>query len=179
MDKQRDVRKHIAAAKGWLSKADDSLEQENDIQGDLKLMLAHAELQRAQEKNAQKLCVRWFKRLAPPLVACLLALAGIIYSQDSKPETEPEHAIPVADKPSLQAEAPAAYPVQEQPEEPGYSRAEAVMPPAGQPQAEEKAVDIQKENNAEVELPSLQQEPEVPAREIQQLMQSAGSILRE
>ena len=48
MDKHKTVRNHIAAAKGWLNQAEDSLEQENDIRGDLNLMLAQAELQRAQ-----------------------------------------------------------------------------------------------------------------------------------
>lgn len=50
MKQDRKIRQHITAAKGWLSRAEDSLEQENAIQGDLKLMLAQAELKRAQEK---------------------------------------------------------------------------------------------------------------------------------
>ena len=84
MKQDRKIRQHITAAKGWLSRAEDSLEQENDIQGDLRLMLAQAELKRAQEKNDKKLCVRWFKRLAPGALACALALGGIIYAQQSE-----------------------------------------------------------------------------------------------
>ena len=84
MKQDREIRQHITAAKGWLSRAEDSLEQENAIQGDLKLMLAQAELKRAQEKNDKKLCVRWFKRLAPGALACALALGGIIYAQQSE-----------------------------------------------------------------------------------------------
>ena len=42
MKQDREIRQHITAAKGWLSRAEDSLEQENAIQGDLKLMLAQA-----------------------------------------------------------------------------------------------------------------------------------------
>lgn len=84
MKQDRKIRQHITAAKGWLSRAEDSLEQENAIQGDLKLMLAQAELKRAQEKNDKKLCVRWFKRLAPGALACALALGGIIYAQQSE-----------------------------------------------------------------------------------------------
>lgn len=178
MDKQRDVRKHIAAAKGWLNKADDSLEQENDIQGDLKLMLAHAELQRAQEKNGQKLCVRWFKRLAPPLVACLLALAGIMYSQDSKPE--PVHEIPVVEQMPLQTEAPSVQEADREKQDIPYSdNVYAGQPVPKQPQAEEKNPEVQEEANKNDVPVSIQQEPEVPVRELQQLMQSAGSILRE
>ena len=84
MKQDREIRQHITAAKGWLSRAEDSLEQENAIQGDLKLMLAQAELKRAQEKNDKKLCVRWFKRLAPGALACALALGGIIYAQQAE-----------------------------------------------------------------------------------------------
>jgi len=84
MKQDRKIRQHITAAKGWLSQAEDSLAQENAIQGDLKLMLAQAELKRAQEKNDKKLCVRWFKRLAPGALACALALGGIIYAQQAE-----------------------------------------------------------------------------------------------
>ena len=49
MKQDRKIRQHITAAKGWLSRAEDSLEQENAIQGDLKLMLAQAEL-RSEER---------------------------------------------------------------------------------------------------------------------------------
>ncbi len=187
MDKQKDVRRHIAAAKGWLNKADDSLEQENDIQGDLKLMLAHAELQRAQEKNAQRLYVRWFKRLAPPVVACLLALAGILYVQGSRvPEAEKAG----SDTMPVHSEAPGVQPQQPKLDaDYGSSQGTPVqqeLPPANDNGAvvhEAAAENIDtatkyEENNDDIPGQS-QQEPEVPARELQKLMQSAGSILRE
>ena len=41
-DKRKRLRLHIKAAKEWLGQAEDSLEKERDIQGDLKLMLAKA-----------------------------------------------------------------------------------------------------------------------------------------
>ena len=44
---RRDLRKHIRAARDWLSRADDSLGRENDAAGELHLMLARAEMQRA------------------------------------------------------------------------------------------------------------------------------------
>ena len=65
MDKHKTVRNHIAAAKGWLSQAEESLEQENDIRGDLNLMLAQAELRSAQEKQPQKAWLLWSRRLLP------------------------------------------------------------------------------------------------------------------
>ena len=187
MDKQKDVRRHIAAAKGWLNKADDSLEQENDIQGDLKLMLAHAELQRAQEKNAQKLYVRWFKRLTPPVVACLLALAGILYVQGSRP-TEIEKT--AGDATPVKIAAPAAQPQQPKLDADYGSSQEASVQQAP-PQADANKVFANETDAEDIDTASKykasnddipeqsQQEPEVPARELQKLMQSAGSVLRE
>ena len=48
-DKRSNLRKHINAARDWLQQADKSIERREDVQGDLKLMLAKAEL-----KNAEK-----------------------------------------------------------------------------------------------------------------------------
>ena len=48
-DKRSNLRKHINAARDWLQQADKSIERKEDVQGDLKLMLAKAEL-----KNAEK-----------------------------------------------------------------------------------------------------------------------------
>ncbi len=182
MDKQKDVRRHIAAAKGWLKKADASLEQENDIQGDLKLMLAHAELQRAQEKNAQKLYVRWFKRLAPPVVACLLALAGIIYIQGGQ---EPKAEKAVGDSLPVQAAAaPEMILPQASTDTEAYADSQDTvnmqeLPRSYVPIVEAENIDTYEASNDNDKTKQSQQEPEVPAQELQKLMQSAGSVLRE
>lgn len=195
MKQDRKIRQHITAAKGWLSRAEDSLEQENAIQGDLKLMLAQAELKRAREKNDKKLCVRWFKRLAPGALACALALGGIIYAQQAE------------DSPSLPKQNPlTSTSLAEQASTTGAGRDKAMeAKKSHQNLSEEREFDtpayVQIQPNEEAHLeevshtiesrpvevesqqatPSLKnvQPSEVPAPAMQKLMQSAGSTLRE
>ena len=195
MKQDREIRQHITAAKGWLSRAEDSLEQENAIQGDLKLMLAQAELKRAQEKNDKKLCVRWFKRLAPGALACALALGGIIYAQQAE------------DSPSLPKQNPlTSNSLAEQASSTGAGREKAMEAKKSQQNlSEDREFDtpayVQTQPNEEahseevsdtiesrpVEVESQQaasslknvQPSEVPAPAMQKLMQSAGSTLRE
>lgn len=195
MKQDRKIRQHITAAKGWLSRAEDSLEQENAIQGDLKLMLAQAELKRAQEKNDKKLCVRWFKRLAPGALACALALGGIIYAQQSE------------DSPSLTKQNQlTSTSLAEQGSSSGAGRDKVVESKKSHENlSEEREVDTsayvqiqphEEEHSEEVantiesrpvEVESQQapsslknvQPSEVPAPAMQKLMQSAGSKLRE
>lgn len=196
MKQDRKIRQHITAAKGWLSRAEDSLEQENAIQGDLKLMLAQAELKRAQEKNDKKLCVRWFKRLAPGALACALALGGIIYAQQS----EDSQALP------KQNQLTSTTSLVEQGSSSGAGRDKVVeSEKSHQNLSEERNFDtsayVQIQPNEEahseevantiesrpVEVESQQapsslknvQPSEVPAPAMQKLMQSAGSKLRE
>lgn len=195
MKQDRKIRQHITAAKGWLSRAEDSLEQENAIQGDLKLMLAQAELKRAQEKNDKKLCVRWFKRLAPGALACALALGGIIYAQQS------EDSLSLPKQNQLTSTSLA-----EQASSSGAGKDKAMeAKKSHQNLSEEREVDttayVQIQHNEEahseevsntiesrpVEVESQQaasslknvQPSEVPAPAMQKLMQSAGSKLRE
>mgnify|MGYP000747330609 CR=1 FL=1 len=195
MKQDRKIRQHITAAKGWLSQAEDSLAQENAIQGDLKLMLAQAELKRAQEKNDKKLCVRWFKRLAPGALACALALGGIIYAQ----QAEDSQALP---KPNPLTSTS----LTEQVSSSGTGRDKAMeakkshqnlseerefdTPAYVQIQPNEEAHSEEVSNTIEsrpVEVESQQatsslknvQPSKVPAPAMQKLMQSAGSTLRE
>lgn len=195
MKQDRKIRQHITAAKGWLSQAEDSLAQENTIQGDLKLMLAQAELKRAQEKNDKKLCVRWFKRLAPGALACALALGGIIYAQ----QAEDSQALP---KPNPLT----GTSLTEQVSSSGTGRDKAMeakkshqnlseerefdTPAYVQIQPNEEAHSEEVSNTIEsrpVEVESQQatsslknvQPSQVPAPAMQKLMQSAGSTLRE
>lgn len=195
MKQDRKIRQHITAAKGWLSRAEDSLEQENAIQGDLKLMLAQAELKRAQEKNDKKLCVRWFKRLAPGALACALALGGIIYAQQS----EDSQALPKQNQltsTSLAEQASSSGAGRDKAMEANKSHQnlseerEFDTPDYIQIQPNEEAHSEEVSNTIEsrpVEVESQQATPslknvqpsQVPAPAMQKLMQSAGSTLRE
>lgn len=196
MKQDRKIRQHITAAKGWLSRAEDSLEQENDIQGDLKLMLAQAELKRAQEKNDKKLCVRWFKRLAPGALACALALGGIIYAQQSEESQALTKQNQLTSTTSLAEQASSSGAGRDKvveskkshenlSEERDFDTTDYV-----QVQSHEEAHSEEVANTIEsrpVEVESQQapsslknvQPSEVPAPAMQKLMQSAGSKLRE
>ena len=96
-DSRKKLCGHIRAARDWLGRAESSLEMENDIKGDLNLMLAEAELQRARETDRKS---RRVKILAPAM-ALLLALGGLaLYSGG-------EEQLFVETKPAHEAEAPA------------------------------------------------------------------------
>ena len=77
-ERKKRLKNHIKAAKEWLCKAEDSLDKDNNIQGDLNLMLAQAELQRAKEseQSQPKKKIHGFVRLAPVAVAVLLVGIG-------------------------------------------------------------------------------------------------------
>lgn len=77
-DKKKLYSEHITAAKDWLGKAEESIANDNDIRGDLNLMLAQAELQRAKEKDDGALVRKWLKWLLPWLTALGIAF-GYIY----------------------------------------------------------------------------------------------------
>ena len=52
-DKRKNRRRHIKAASDWLIQAEKSIESKNDVQGDLKIMLAKAELQNAENHRSK------------------------------------------------------------------------------------------------------------------------------
>ena len=195
MKQDRKIRQHITAAKGWLSQAEDSLAQENAIQGDLKLMLAQAELKRAQEKNDKKLCVRWFKRLAPGALACALALGGIIYAQQAEDSQALLKSNPLTST-SLTEQASSSSAGRDKAMEAKKSHQNLSeerdfdTPAYVQIQPNEEAHSEEVSNTIEsrpVEVESQQatsslknvQPSQVPAPAMQKLMQSAGSTLRE
>lgn len=193
MEQDKKIRQHITAAKGWLSQAEDSLAQENDIQGDLKLMLAQAELRRAQEKNDKKLCVRWFKKLAPGIFACGLALGAIIYAQptgydvlfsspdrldSAKSDEQLHHVEQPAEKTETKEYAShideKAAPA-ERSADTAYFAHEEMPNAVSEPQA---SVPKMTEPPRVERQPQNAQSGEAPAPDMQKLMQSAGSMLR-
>ena len=184
MDKHKIVRNHIAAAKGWLSQAEKSLDQENDIRGDLNLMLAQAELQSAQEKQPQRAWLLWARRLLP-LAAALCIATGYVAYLRPVPEVPAAHPVmPVVAESPAEAEAgamgavagddyaaiePAAKDVSAA-ESPGQGRA-AVPPPQQMEGTMPQAI-------SSGEAPDVRQ-ADVPDIEMQKLMQAAGNVLRE
>ncbi len=83
---------HVKAAKDWLGRAESSLEKEEDIRGGLNLMLAEAELQRARETRKRKR----FARFLAPALAMLLALGGVAMQRSAEPTAAPAEKSPAA-----------------------------------------------------------------------------------
>lgn len=185
-DAQRKKR-HIRAARDWLTEADDSLEQGKGLKGDLKMMLAQAELKHASETTRPARTTRFLWRALPLLTAVLLAAGGYAIfrgipsehaqvpaaesvqktkgqeHQSTAPEAEAEEkqAVPVLEEQAPPAASPPAMPQEVQPAPAPESEPEAAAaPPASGPEAGKQAVRL-------------------PSPEAQKLMQSAGKVLRE
>lgn len=188
MDKHKIVRNHIAAAKGWLSQAEKSLDQENDIRGDLNLMLAQAELQSAQEKQPQRAWLLWARRLLP-LAAALCIAAGYVAYLRPVPEVPAAHTVmPVAEESPAEAgrEAAAMGPVagddydaiepaaKEVPAAESLGQGRAAAPPPQQMEG----TGAMPQAISPGEAPDARQ-ADVPDIEMQKLMQAAGNVLRE
>lgn len=179
---RRSQQNHIRAARDWLGRAEDSLAQENDVQGDLKLMLARAELAHVGQSPRSRTLFLWGRRGAALLLA--LALAGGVLWKGVPPfmpveenrqvlnqtgasvsPAPPAEDVPAAAEPPAQPAAPEPPSVRSEPEK----------------QAEKPAVsESPRRAVADTEsLPVPKAAPQPPDMEKQQLMQSAGKILRQ
>jgi len=97
------LKRHISAAKEWLGRAEKSLDQDNEVKGDLNLMLAQAELQRAkEEKHGRKKGFVPWRHIASALVAVLLVwgASGLWTLPGSNPLQQPKTM--VEEKPAIQ-----------------------------------------------------------------------------
>ena len=132
-DKRKNLRRHIKAASDWLEQADKSIEREEDLKGDLKLMLAKAELKNAEKHNKRPiftkilsfvtaaiivLCISWVNNDADNISQLSTPTTSIVNVPDS-PILESEEN--KTSKPSTMSEPPAksiteVIPVEEQPQ---------------------------------------------------------------
>ena len=187
MDKHKRVRNHIAAAKGWLNQAEESLERENDIRGDLNLMLAQAELRSAQEKQPQKRWLLWGRRLLP-LVAALCVAAGYVAYLRPVPSLPAPPPVPAAAEMAAESGVNGSGVAAGQPVA-GDGGKGAVPAAAGGPVADvspsgreallpQEAAGTVPDMAGQAEKPASHQ-ADVPGVEMQQLMQAAGNVLRE
>lgn len=83
-NKRREIKEHISAARDWLGRAETSLDKENDVRGDLDVMLAQAELQRVQEAKNSIGWRRLFIRFAPLAVAIVVAFGYLMLLHSEK-----------------------------------------------------------------------------------------------
>lgn len=171
-DKRTNFKQHVRAAKEWLGEAESSLDKEEDLRGDLNLMLAQAELQRAHETKNLTVCQRWIRRLIPAV--CALFVLGAVWQVFTIISPRPI-AEPVPER-SAETQAVKELPVK------------TIMPLEKQEiTLHEKEIDIPRAAEApaaEEISPAVVSEPEqepvsvVPDRDMQKLMNTAGKSLR-
>ena len=186
-------KQHIRAARDWLGKAESSLEQQNDVEGDLKLMLARAELSHVKESPQSQKLRHFANRIVPLAVAVLLLVVGSWGWQNLMGTNKVE-------KPLSQVAMPMEQPVTNNSDTNGDSvqqvqSAQSVQ--AATTKASEVSSDISmspvQESDSLTPAVKVEQPPatvaapsiakpaasEVPSLEKQQLMQAAGKALRQ
>ena len=184
MEDRSRLRRHVRAAREWLGRAEDSLDRAEDVRGDLNLMLAQAELTRAQEVERPRPSVVWARRLAPLCAAALIAGGSLWAWRSAVPQAPP----PIMERRTEEAAA-------------STDAAQLRRDPVPLPQAD--SVPVREENVLEMPLAEpeygepteeasasppeseISQEPRpdtggarLPSEEMQRLMNSAGQSLR-
>ena len=182
MESEREERKRsIRAARDWLAGAEDALAGADDVSGDLKLMLARAELACMTSTRRARLRRR-ARILLPALAVIALALWGLWYAQVQEPAAVPAAAV------EERAETPAAQvPVEDVPvPAPQTTVAAASLPPHVTEGTEAPAAAAHETPAAaptvhESAVPPAAHAPasRLPSADMQHLMQVGGKILRE
>ena len=182
------LRRHVRAAREWLGRAEDSLDRAEDVRGDLNLMLARAELARAQETERPAASVIWARRAAPLCAALLLAGIGLSSwrsvadvpppalerrageaAVDAGVSNRPRETIPIPSIPQADA-----VPVMEEKE------GTVEFFPA-EPESREAFAETVDPVQESAEFPETVQDfpgARLPCEEMQRLMNSAGQSLR-
>lgn len=189
----------IRAARDWLDEADASLSSGSGLKGDLKVMLAKAELRRAEEAEPPTRAALWRRRalriLPLTAAAVIVALAWFLTPAVAPPETagipsrpaelvtpaqtgertEPEATQESAARPdpsplAQETSVPSETAMQTE-QETGAASVPMVTENAAQPA--QTAAALPKEQDVQPPAPAI------PAPETQKLMQSAGKVLRQ
>ena len=188
-------KEHVRAAREWLGRAEDSLEQEDHIRGDLDVMLAQAELQRAQETEEGRVRRRWLGRLLPAGAAALVAAlvwglwpsvpAPLIERPSVMPAAEPGEAgsasVPAAAATPMAIESSTVRPMTAEIVSPTVSPITAEIssvveePSSVEVPISEKAADMEPFPQPSSRVPSRDI---LPSRDMQKLMSAAGQSLR-
>lgn len=183
MDSERSAqRKSIRAARDWLMGAEDALAGQDDLAGDLKLMLARAELERASVFCRARMR-RLSRRLLPPLVAMAAVLAAVSWQRAPAQEAHTVQEAQMAqgaENGALHASAEPAAPIAEEPSAIGIGEATdfAASLRAEQPVQEAPAAAAVPQAVPAPPVRTAQPSP-MPDRDMQRLMQVGGKILRE
>ena len=191
MRDRKQLRQHIRAGRDWLGEADASLEHENDVRGNLRLMLAQADLQRAKEALPRAVWKRWGMRLLPLMVAMILFMGALwlhsvihigeggsptesasSHAPANPMETRQESATAAEDQPVFEEGKKPIPPISEEITVPSEPAGEAMLPIREEirPREAGTAPEISKEESGNTS--------NVPTENMQKLMQSAGKVLR-
>lgn len=108
------VAEHVRSAKMWLEKAEESFDKKADIQGELNLMLAEAEMKNLRKHHEFRL---WEKLRVVAVLVISVACIGIWYGvvrYESSPSLSVEKTVQKAetasDEPAINGNVPAAVP---------------------------------------------------------------------
>lgn len=181
------MKNHVSAAKEWLGKAEQSLDEDNDIKGNLNLMLAQAELKRAQEtKQANKkgYTSLLIHSILVTSVAGLVLVVGFggINVFNTKPVVNSVASLNTAPK-VKNVKLESVEDIKAAPERKIESRNEVL--PVGDKTVSAEQVDINKkdtlvvkENTADTNSLPKKEEVSVTPMQMQQLVRAAGKSLR-
>ena len=176
----------IRAARDWLDEAGESLEQGADIKGDLKVMLAQAELARAKETQRPPLWRRCGRRVLPLATALAVLSLGLFLRPAVAPSEDQALSSP---SPAAAVVPQASVQGQEQADSPAPAALQKMQGQAAQAAGEPARAAVQ-ETASPPQMPSAVAVPAVsaqqretpaarpPSPETQKLMQSAGKALR-
>lgn len=187
MDKKRKnkdnraVRKHISAARDWLGRAESSMDKENSLRGDLDVMLAQAELQRAQETKFGHGWRKWLIRLAPLIIAVAIGIGYLAILHSSKVIEVPADITTVKDSGASSTGLEKTQVVNIQPSLEEHERAVPNISEnsdTGFVRQEPPMVEVVPQIISPEASPA-RAEGQAPDTEMQQLMQAAGKTLRE
>lgn len=179
-DRNQKQRRHIRAARQWLGEAETSLAENHRVRGELKVMLAKAELARVEGTPGHRFVKRWSMRLMPALVALVIAGGGYalwqsrtaVYTAEPAPVRAQVDAVDAVEDAAEPQEAPAVQvtTATSAPEAEAPAKVTAAASPQAAPQETAPAA---AEPHAVV-----QSAPKVPDDGMQKLMQTAGKTLR-
>lgn len=193
-DRNQKQRRHIRAARQWLGEAEHSLAENHRVRGELKVMLAKAELARVEGTPGHRFVKRWSMRLMPALVALAIAGGGYalwqsqsaVYTAAPAPASAQVDAVDTVEEAAEPQEAPAVQvtAAASAPEpEPAASAPPQQMPAAEAP-AEVTAAPPQAAPQETARAAAEPQAvapsaPKIPDDGMQKLMQTAGKTLRQ